>query len=127
MRPGRDHAIDDRHTGLVAIVTPRHADDRPFGTARAIVGILSCVLGLAFNFLVFAFAATADWTTTTRVVTTTILIVIGELALTAGFGIAFARRRESRAAKIGLAICVGIACGAAPWLLWMLFAAVFAT
>jgi len=55
------------------------------------------------------------------------VIVIGELALAAGLGIAFERRRDSRAANIALAICVGTACGAAPWLLWMFFAAVFAT
>jgi len=55
------------------------------------------------------------------------VIVIGELALAAGLGTAFARRRDSRAANIALAICVGTACGAAPWLLWMFFAAVFAT
>jgi hypothetical protein len=120
------HDTGDRHTVPVAIVTPRHAEVRPFGTTRVIVGVLSCALSVAFNFIVFIGAVVIS-STTARAVTTTVVIVIGEPALTAGLGTAFARRRNSRAASIAHAICVGVACGAALWLLWMFFAAVFAT
>jgi predicted Na+-dependent transporter len=126
VRAERDHDIGGRQTDLVVVVTPRHADDRPFGAVRAIVGIFTCVLTLVVNFVVFAGAVVIS-STSSGVVTATVLIVGGELVLAAAFGIAFARRRYSRAANIALAICVGIQCGAAPWLLWMLFAAAFAT
>ncbi len=97
----------------VTVASPRHAEHRPHGAAAVVVGILSCLLSLAVNFLLFMFAV---FSSTISEAVAYITIMVGELAVAAAFAVWFARRRDS---TVSLAFCAGVAGGVTPFLLWL--------
>ena len=73
----------------MTVATPKHAEHRPFGAARIIVGVLSGLLSLALNFIVLLAAVFGS---------ASALIIMGvELAIATLLGFVVARRRNSRA------------------------------
>ncbi len=105
------------HTWVVTVVTPRHAEHRPHGATRVVVGILTCLISLAGNFMLFLLVA---FSSTTAEAITYITIMVGELAAAAAFAVSFARWRDS---TLSLVFCIGVAAGVTPFLLWLTISA----
>jgi hypothetical protein len=95
----------------VTVATPSDSEHRPFGASRAIAGLLSFLLSLTVNLIVFLFAVFGS------VAALTIMGV--ELALAVALATWYARERDSRASNIACAVWFGVASGVTPYLLWL--------
>ena len=82
--------------------TPRHVERGLHAAAAVVAAVMGCLLSLAVNLILCAFAA---FSSTTPEAVTFIAVMVGELTVAAAFTVSFARWRDS---AVSLAFCIGV-------------------